>query len=177
MPTRSLMIAGLLATAGLAMAACGSDDEPAAESTPKPTASRSGVPAPDLPRRLDFVIIAVDDLDAARRFYTEALGWKPAGPATDASALGVAGGVGINLVVTRSQKDPGRGDATDANPAGLDRIGFEVADLDAARARLARLGVNAPMLEFKLPDGRTRRFSPFADPSGTPLAIVEPTPG
>jgi len=176
MPARSLITAGLLATAGLAMTACGGDEEPARLAA-TPAAARSAAAAPDLPKRLDFIIVAVRDLEAARRFYTEALGWKAAGPATDASALGVAGGVGINLVVTRSKKDPGRGDATDANPAGLDRIGFEVPDLDAARARLSRLGVDAPKLEFKLPDGRVRRFSPFADPSGTPLAIVEPTRG
>lgn len=173
MPLRTLTIAGLLATAALGVSACGGDDEPA----PRPAAARAAAPAPDLPKRLDFVIVAVRDLDDARRFYTDALGWKAAGPASDGSALGVAGGVGINLVTTRSRRKPGRSADTAANPVGLDRIGFEVPDLDAARARLARLGVEAPSLEFKLPDGRLRRFSPFSDPSGTPLAIVEPLPG
>lgn len=48
-------------------------------------------------QNLHIVTLGVRDLEVSRRFYTETLGWKPAGPSSEAIVFVQAGGVVLAL--------------------------------------------------------------------------------
>ena len=48
-------------------------------------------------QHLHLVTLGVRDMEASRKFYTETLGWRPAGPSSDAITFFQAGGMVLAL--------------------------------------------------------------------------------
>jgi catechol 2,3-dioxygenase-like lactoylglutathione lyase family enzyme len=116
-------------------------------------------------------VLAVSDLDAARRFYEDQLGLK----AGDSDANGVAYPCadGTSLFVYLSPEHAGRNPATAA--------GWEVDDLDATMAELASRGViferyDQPGIKTDsrgVFDAGAFRAAWVEDPDGNTLALTE----
>jgi predicted enzyme related to lactoylglutathione lyase len=115
--------------------------------------------------RLELVILPVTDVDRARRFYEEQVGFvvdhdhtvheglrfvqlTPRG-----SACSIAFGLGL----------------TDAEPGSVKGLQVVVDDADVARAALVAGGVEAPPVE----DLAWGRFTYFSDPDGNAWAVQQ----
>lgn len=115
--------------------------------------------------RLELVIVPVSDVDRAKAFYSEKVGFvvdqdnrvgedlrfvqlTPPG-----SACSIAIGTGLS----------------DAAPGSVRGLQVVVDDADAARAHLLAHGVEAPPVE----DFPWGRFTGFADPDGNEWAVQE----
>ena len=109
-------------------------------------------------RRVAHVNLSVDDVEAARRFYGEILGLDPAPRPADAGRAGCWFRLGaVELHVSL--------EAGADNARSKRHVAFEVADLEAARARLTQAGAQ---VEEARPIPGMRRF--FArDPAGNRL--------
>ena len=118
-----------------------------------------------------FSGFSVDDLDAAARFYGETLGLPVLGPNPETGQMGiVVGGTEIFLY-----------EKADHTPAAYTILNFQVGDVDAAVATLARRGVT-PVRYDGLdhePNGVYRSQGPpiawFTDPAGNVLSVIEET--
>jgi predicted enzyme related to lactoylglutathione lyase len=115
--------------------------------------------------KLELVAVPVSDVDRAKRFYTEQVGFNadhdhkisdelrfvqltPPG-----SACSIALGVGV----------------TDAAPGSVTGLQMVVDDIDAARAHLADRGVEVSAVQ----DFPWGRFVFFADPDGNRWAVQQ----
>ena len=115
--------------------------------------------------KLELVAVPVSDVDRAKRFYTEQVGFNadhdhrvsdelrfvqltPPG-----SACSIALGVGV----------------TDAEPGSVTGLQLVVSDIDAARAQLLDGGVEASEVQ----DFPWGRFVFFADPDGNRWAVQQ----
>ncbi|MEW1955653.1 glyoxalase superfamily protein [Terrabacter sp. NPDC080008] len=115
--------------------------------------------------KLELVAVPVTDVDRARDFYVEKVGFTLDHDHTvsdeirfvqltpPGSACSIAIGKGLTQVV----------------PGGLDNLQMVVADADAARSELLGRGVDASEVEG-LPWGR---FVHFSDPDGNRWALQE----
>ncbi|MBA3788056.1 MAG: VOC family protein [Actinobacteria bacterium] len=120
--------------------------------------------------KLELVVVPVSDVDRAKAFYTEQVGFKAdvdhrAGDdfrvvqlSPPGSACSIAIGTGIG------QSEPG-------STKGLHLI---VSDLDAARAELADRGVNVGDLFHFGAEGRTEGAHPERADYGTFLSFDDP---
>lgn len=123
--------------------------------------------------QLGHVVLHVRDLDRARRFYVDLLGWRERGPV---GAAGVALGSGrapLELVLLTADVDAAPRSAVAVGPA---RLGIRIGDgreaLDDLRGRLEAAGVP---IEGATDDGLMHTLH-VDDPDGTPLALyVEAT--
>ena len=129
--------------------------------------------------KLELVLVPVTDVDAAKRFYTERLGFNldvdhragenfrvvqltPAG-----SSCSIAVGIGI----------------TDAAPGTLRGLHLVVSDIEAARTELTERGVNVSDLRHMTPNGWEPGVDPahadygsyadFKDPDGNTWVLQE----
>ena len=118
--------------------------------------------------KLELVAVPVTDVDRAKRFYTEQVGFNadhdhkisdelrfvqltPPG-----SACSIALGVGV----------------TDAEPGSVTGLQLVVSDIDAARAHLVKGGVDVSEVQ----DFPWGRFVFFADPDGNRWAVQQIAP-
>lgn len=118
--------------------------------------------------RLELVIVPVADVDRAKRFYVESLGWV--------ADVDVQPAPGIRVVQVTA---PGSGcsigfgtglGAYEGEPGSVGNLHLVVADLDAARTELVGRGVDvAPIWEA----GGGVRYAGFADPDGNGFLLQE----
>jgi uncharacterized protein len=106
-------------------------------------------------RRVDYLELAATDLDATRRFYGEAFGWK----FTD---------YGPDYTAFEDGRLSGGFFRADAARSGTVLIVVFAVDLAAAEQRVRAAGGTIVKPVFDFPGGR--RFH-FADPSGNELAV------
>jgi catechol 2,3-dioxygenase-like lactoylglutathione lyase family enzyme len=116
-------------------------------------------------------VVAVSDLEAAKRFYENQLGLKPADSQEQSVAYPCADGTA--LFVYESPENAGRNPATGA--------GWEVDDLDATMSELAARGV--VFEQYDQPGIKTDQRGVFdagafraawvKDPDGNTLAMTE----
>jgi catechol 2,3-dioxygenase-like lactoylglutathione lyase family enzyme len=117
-----------------------------------------------------FSGFAVDDLDAARSFYSDTLGIEVSDEAMGVLTLHLAGGSRPTLVYPKP----------DYTPATYTILNFEVADVDAAVDELTARGVHFERYEgFPQDDKGIARddrgpaIAWFKDPAGNILAVLE----
>ena len=109
---------------------------------------------------LDHLYYWTRDLEAAVRFYRDAVGLTLVRRDGDAWAQFDAGSVRFALHATEEENPPGSGTAV-----------FRVEDLEAARWTLQQRGVR-----FEEQTGEVEgfaRFATFRDPDGNPVQIIE----
>jgi catechol 2,3-dioxygenase-like lactoylglutathione lyase family enzyme len=113
--------------------------------------------------------LPVSDLDRARTFYEDVLGFRPMD--VNPAAVIYRAGEGSVFAITRSS-----GKASGSHT----QIGFTVTDLDAEVADLKRRGVT--FLEYDLPSLKTvgsiaqtgpNRAAWFLDPEGNMLGVIQ----
>jgi catechol 2,3-dioxygenase len=121
-----------------------------------------------VPPALGHVVLHVRDLERARAFYVDVLGWNVRGPV---GAGGVALGSGrapLELVLVTAAADAEPPPVTVVGPARLGlRMGDDPADLVTLRDRLVAAGVP---VEGATDDGLFHTLH-VLDPDGTPLAL------
>lgn len=124
-----------------------------------------------LVKGVDFVAVPTDDFDASFRFYTEVLGL----PCIERySSMPGAEFQAGNLTLALMQNDAfGQAFSPNSMP-----IALQVADVDAARARLEAAGVQFKSETF---DSGVCHQAIFTDPAGNPLDLhhryAPPKPG
>jgi catechol 2,3-dioxygenase-like lactoylglutathione lyase family enzyme len=121
--------------------------------------------------KLEVVVIPVTDVDAAKAFYTEKLGFGLDADTNPAPGLRVVHmtppGSNCSVVVGPITYDPANPPATRA------RYQLVVPDLPAARAELAERGVSTTEIDVMVEGVDGSSFSYFADPDGNEWAIQE----
>lgn len=151
--------------------------------------------APTLPPWLtgiNHVGVTVADLDEALAFYKEAFGLEPvlvteaAGPEVAAMfqvpaadfrvAFLPLGNSVWELVEYRTDESAPHRPRHDE--IGGMHVSFEVADMDAALAHLARCGVEVPDAPLDIPEGPTAgaRIAYVRDPWGVQIELLQPPP-
>jgi len=120
--------------------------------------------------KLEVVVVPVSDVDAAKKFYVEQLGFQLDGDSEPMPGFRVVHmtppGSNCSVVVGPVTYDPG------APPAERARYQLVVRDLAAARAELATRGVEmGEPQQIDARDGGTFAF--FTDPDGNPWALQE----
>ena len=115
--------------------------------------------------KLELVAVPVSDVDRAKRFYTEQVGFNPDHDhqvsddlrfvqlTPPGSACSIALGTGL----------------TDAQPGSVTGLQLVVSDIDAARAQLAERGVEVSQVQ----DFPWGRFVFFADPDGNRWSVQQ----
>jgi catechol 2,3-dioxygenase-like lactoylglutathione lyase family enzyme len=140
--------------------------------------------------RVSHVAVAVSDLPASLRFYTEGLGFEP-GPCFQ-SGDEVAGVSevkppvqmtsqyltkdGFRLELMGWKAPPVHGEASSSrNQRGLTHLSFEVDDIDGTEARLLSLGgVSIPEARVHLTKGPAPISLLFlTDPDGTRIELLQ----
>ena len=127
--------------------------------------------------KLEVVIVPVSDLDRARQFYHEQVGFvvdHDTRISDDVRLIQLTPpGSGCSIVI-------GKGMGNDMPPGSLKGLQLVVSDVDAARAQLAATGVEvSPVSHFEgagLVEGRGgdwNSFIFFADPDGNEWAVQE----
>lgn len=115
-----------------------------------------------------FSGIATDDIDAARRFYSQTLG------------LDVDDENGMLWLRLADGRDTLIYPRPDHVPAGYTVLNFRVGDIEAAVAELTTSGVEFERYGFVDEDGVNRRGGPyiawFKDPAGNILSILQERP-
>ncbi len=112
---------------------------------------------------IDYIEVAVDDLEGAKTFYAKALGWA-------------FNDYGPDYAGIKDPADPDHefGGLSQHSPAsrgeGVLAL-IRTSDADAALARVLEAGGRAKAAMHDYPGGR--RFT-FADPSGNVLGVYEP---
>ena len=116
---------------------------------------------------LEVVPIPVTDVDAAKRFYIDRIGFDLDHDVRVNDDLRVVQltppGSGCSIVL---------GIGTDAAPGSLQGVQLVVPDIDAARAELVERGVDVSEVEQVAP-GDGGRFLRFRDPDGNGWAVQE----
>jgi catechol 2,3-dioxygenase-like lactoylglutathione lyase family enzyme len=121
--------------------------------------------------KLEVVVIPVTDIDRAKTFYTEQLGFRVDGDTEPMPGLRVVHmtppGSNCSVVVGPVTYDPATPPATRA------RYQLVVRDLPSARAELAERGVETSDIQVITPGRDGGSFSFFADPDGNEWALQE----
>ena len=149
------------------------------------TTSDISKPAPD-PRpgewRLEVVALPVTDVDRAKHFYVDTLGWRLDADFDVSAEFRV---VQVTPPGSACSVHFGRG-ITTTTPGSIDHMYLVVADLAAARAELVGRGVDVGEIFHLAPGtppgagpapGRAtyQSYAPFADPDGNRWMIQEIT--
>ncbi len=118
--------------------------------------------------KLELVPIPVADVDRAKAFYTEQLGFIEEVDVRPAEGVRV-----VQLTPPGSACSIGIGTglpAYDATPGGIKALHLVVADIEAARAQLVGRGVEVGPVEDV---GGGVRYAGFSDPDGNTLTLQE----
>lgn len=126
--------------------------------------------------KLEVVVVPVADVDRAKQFYEEQVGFVVDHDTRIGDSVRVVQltppGSGCSIVI-----DSG---LTDMRPGSLKRLQLVVADVDAARAQLVERGVAvSPVQHYEgvtLVEGRGGRWNSFiffSDPDGNGWAVQE----
>ena len=121
--------------------------------------------------KLEVVVIPVTDIDRAKAFYTEKLGFR-----LDADTQPPAGFRVVHMTPPGSNCSVVVGPVTydQATPPAIRaRYQLVVKELPAARAELAGRGIETSEIEVMVPGMDGGSFSYFADPDGNEWAIEE----
>jgi catechol 2,3-dioxygenase-like lactoylglutathione lyase family enzyme len=121
--------------------------------------------------KLEVVVIPVTDIDRAKAFYTEKLGFR-----LDADTEPMTGFRVVHMTPPGSNCSVVVGPVTygpATPPATRAQYQLVVKDLPAARAELAERGVETSEVQVITPDQDGGSFSFFADPDGNAWAIQE----
>jgi len=113
---------------------------------------------------IDYVELAVDDLEQAKAFYAKALGWAFNDYGPDYAGIKDPGNPGQEFGGLNPVKVASRG-------AGVLAL-VRTEDADAALASVQAAGGRIEVELHEYPGGR--RFT-FADPSGNVLGVYEPS--
>ena len=118
---------------------------------------------------LEVVPVPVTDVDAAKDFYANKIGFHLDHDVTVSDELRVVQltppGSGCSIVL---------GIGTDAAPGSLQGLQLVVADIEAARSELVERGVDVGEVE-RIAPGDGGRFMRFSDPDGNGWAVQEIT--
>jgi len=121
--------------------------------------------------KLEVVVIPVTDIDRAKAFYTEKLGFRLDADSEPQPGFRVVHmtppGSNCSVVIGPLTYDP----ATPPEPRA--RYQLVVNDLPAARAELAGRGVETSDIQVLTKDMDGGSFSYFADPDGNAWALQE----
>ena len=118
--------------------------------------------------RLELIPIPVADVDRAKAFYTERLGFAEDVDVRPAEGIRV-----VQLTPPGSACSVGFGSglaAYGATPGGVRGLHLVVADIDRARAELVDRGVDVGEVEDV---GGGVRYAGFSDPDGNTLTLQE----
>ena len=127
--------------------------------------------------KLEVVIVPVSDIDRAKRFYAEGVGFVVDHDTRIAEGVRVVQltppGSGCSVVI-------GEGMGNDMAPGSLKGLQLVVDDVDAARAQLVERGVEvSPVVHFEGAEqvegrgGPWNSFIYFNDPDGNSWAVQE----
>jgi len=126
--------------------------------------------------KISLTSVFVDDQAAAKRFYTEVLGFEvkhdmPMGEHSWLTVTSPEAADGPELLLEPAAH-PAVAPYRDALKAdGIPLAQFEVADLDAEHARLSGFGVEFTMAPMDIPGGR---FAIFDDTCGNLISLLQP---
>jgi predicted enzyme related to lactoylglutathione lyase len=113
---------------------------------------------------MHFEVMAAKNVEAVRKFYADAFGWKVDadnpmnyGLVDTGAGIGIGGGIGAPM------------------PGGPSYATFYVAveDLTAALARIESLGGKTAVPPMDIPDGKVS-IAMFHDPAGNLIGLVKP---
>lgn len=113
---------------------------------------------------MHFEVMAAQNVDAVRKFYADAFGWKvDADNPMDYGLVDTGAGIGIN------------GGIGAPMPGGPSYATFYVAvdDLAAALERIESLGGKTAVPPMDIPDGKVS-IAMFTDPAGNLIGLVKP---
>jgi predicted enzyme related to lactoylglutathione lyase len=119
-------------------------------------------------RKLELVAVPVSDVDRAKAFYVEKIGFNPDHDHTVSDAIRFVqltpAGSGCSIAI-------GKG-LTSAAPGSVDGLQLVVKDIEAAKAELAERGLDVGSIQ----DFPWGRFVFFADPDGNRWAVQQLPP-
>jgi catechol 2,3-dioxygenase-like lactoylglutathione lyase family enzyme len=140
---------------------------------------------------INHVGVTVASLEDALAFYKDVFGLEPV-LVTDASGPEVAAmfqvpgadfrvaflPVGESVWELIEYRTPGRETRPRHDEIGGMHVCFEVSDMDAALAHLARHGVAVPEKPLEIPEGPTAgaRIAYVRDPNGVQIELLQPPP-
>ena len=115
--------------------------------------------------KLELVVVPVSDVDRAKAFYAEKVGFNADQDHTVSDTLRFVQltppGSGCSIAI-------GKG-ITDAKPGSVEGLQLVVSDIEAARSELVRRGVKVGEIQ----DFPWGRFIFFADPDGNRWAVQQ----
>lgn len=119
--------------------------------------------------KLELVPVPVSDIDRAKAFYTDQVGFGADVDVRPADGVRVVqlGPAGSACSILLSTGLPG---LSDMAPGSIRGVHLVVADLDAARAELISRGVEVGPIDDV---GGGVRYAPFADPDGNTMILQE----
>lgn len=121
-------------------------------------------------KSLDYVVLIVDDIDTAQRFYTKTLGLPLKHRRGDYAQIG-SSGTRLGLFTRTAMASVLGDEIGSAAAAAKFELGFKVDDCDAAFAELVAGGAPA----ITAPETRSwgQRTAYVADPDGNLIELVE----
>jgi chorismate mutase-like protein len=136
-------------------------DEPA-PSKQADTGERSGLDT--VASRIDHVVVAVEDLEAARRWLVDGLGFRDEAMAEPGPGMAVVAAGGVRLVLVARQAGPEVARYLDTHGAGVQHLAVEVLNAGYARAALAATDV-AVLTEVAVDAHGHEQFFTVEDPA------------
>jgi chorismate mutase-like protein len=137
------------------------------------TGSRSGLDT--VASRIDHLVVAVEDLGAARRSLVDRLGFHDEPMAEPGAGMAVVAAGGVRIVLVGREAGPAVARYLDAHGAGVQHIGIEV--LNAGYARAALAASDAPLLTEVVVDGQGHEqfFTVHDEATGVQLGFLSRT--
>jgi chorismate mutase-like protein len=147
--------------------------EPAPSKEAATGAARSGIDT--VASRIDHVVVAVEDLEAARRAFVDHLGFHDEEMAEPSAGMAVVAAGGVCVVLVGREANAAVGRFLDAHGPGVHHLGIEVLNARYARAALAAAG--APLLTDVVVDaqGHEQFFTLKDDATGVQLGFLSRT--
>ena len=121
-------------------------------------------------KSLDYVVLIVDDIDKAQRFYTETLGLPLKHRSGDYAQIALSG-TRLGLFSRNAMASVLGHALPPAAPGANFELGFKVDDCDAAFDELVACGVPAITAPQTRPWGQRTAY--VADPDGNLIELVE----
>jgi chorismate mutase-like protein len=124
---------------------------------------------------IDHVVVAVDDLDAARVAFTERFGFHEVALADDAPGMSAVAAGGVTVVLVGADAAPSVRRYLDRHGSGVQHVAIEV--LNAGYARSALAAADAPLLTEVVVDAEGHeQFFTVRDPdTGMQLGFISRT--